>query len=55
MIVAVFQDLLDAKKENGAYVISNPQTRRELQGQINGYTYGINQEAKRNGWTPRYP
>ncbi len=53
--VAVQQDLLDAKKDNGAYVISNPQTRREIQGQINGYIYGFNQEAKRNGWTPSFP
>jgi len=53
--VAVQQDLLDARKENGTYVISNPQTRRELRDLMNGYIYGFNQEAKRNGWTPNFP
>ena len=53
--VAVQQDLLDARKENGTYVISNPQTRRELRDLMNGYIYGFNQEAKRNGWTPSFP
>ena len=53
--LAVYQDLLDAKKFDGSFLISSLKIRQEITDIIAGYIKDLNTEANKQGWTSTYP
>ena len=55
MYVVVLRDLLNAEKDDGSRLISNNQTRNEIEQIVNIYQRQFNDEARQKGWSLTYP
>ncbi|MCL4375105.1 hypothetical protein M1523_04580 [Patescibacteria group bacterium] len=53
--IVTLQDLVDAKKPDGSWLITDPATRSDLSSQAQSYISGMNQVATQNGWIATTP